>query len=159
MEALIIMPFFILIVLVLGLILMHPMKVIQIVVPWFVVAVSAFLFALGWEWNRKGELLREDFHISSEYNQLGHAISDLGNTIECIGILGALVGLALFGALWYLGAYKKQIRRLEAEVERLCRSLPVLSAIAPLSDTEEDKRVNSPREPGIMGRESPPAVK
>lgn len=122
MEILIIICFATLIWVVIGLILMHPMKVIQIVVPLIVIAASAFLFVVGWEWARRGNDLQMDYY-GWDIKMIGHAISDLGNVIECIGVLGALVGLALFGALWYLGAYKRQINHLEEEVDHLRQSL------------------------------------
>lgn len=99
MEFLTIVPFFIPIALVAGLILLHPMKVIQMVVPWIVVVASVLIFALGWEWERKGNVILHDYVNDSDFKVIGHAISDFGNVLECIGTLGALVGLALFGAL------------------------------------------------------------
>ncbi len=57
MEIFIIISVSTLIWVVIGLILMHPMKVIRIVVPSIIVAASALLFVLGWDWERAGNAI------------------------------------------------------------------------------------------------------
>jgi hypothetical protein len=146
----VLIPLFVLTALTLGLLLrVSPMKVLRIVMPWIILATSALGFVLGWSWDKKGRQY-QGYYINEP--ELGMAISDAGNVLECVGVLGALVGIALLGAMQQLNGIDRRIRYLETEVGWLRRVSPALSTVPPAADSGESGGEFPTQKPGTMER-------
>lgn len=66
------------------------MRFLYMLISCFSFAVSIVCFALGWHWDLKGAHLQVDYPNDWELKILGHALSDLGNTLECLGGMGGM---------------------------------------------------------------------
>jgi hypothetical protein len=94
------------------------MKLLFAIVPWILLAASIFSFASGWEWKRSGELNHEVAGHDAAFYDLGDSFLAVGFSLQCVGVVGTLIALGLFGARSQFKAYLKRIRILEEELNR-----------------------------------------
>jgi hypothetical protein len=94
------------------------MKLLIALVPWFLLAASIVSFALGRDWDRKGNLNHELGHREQFFSDLGDAFCAVGQALECVGVVGGVLALGLFGMKFHLKTLKKRIQELEKELHR-----------------------------------------
>jgi hypothetical protein len=107
------------------------MKVFLAVVAGLLLAASALCFALGSSWDKAGRLNHEVGGKDRAVYDLGDAFSAVGDTLQCAGVIGLLLAVALLAARFSLAGYERRICRLEEEVEALRGMLSALRTSRP----------------------------
>jgi hypothetical protein len=64
---------------------------LSFLLPCVLLVASTIGFVFGWHWDTVGGQLQMDYPNDWELKILGHAISNFGNTLECLGGIGMLL--------------------------------------------------------------------